>query len=90
AVCCGACCWHRCSPAPPRRALAWPAWNRAWLSRSTVEVHAPYRQLAPGERMQAGERWTLLRYDGADQPAAQREFLCRQAPRLGLAHACGD
>ena len=55
-----------------------------------MEVHAPYRQLAPGERMQAGERWTLLRYDGADQPAAQREFLCRQAPRLGLAHACGD
>jgi len=53
-----------------------------------MEVHAPYRQLAPGESMQAGERWTLLRYDGADQPAAQRQFLCRQAARLQLDHAC--
>jgi len=55
-----------------------------------LEVHAPYRQLAPGEQMQAGERWTLLRYDGPDQPAAQRDFLCRQAAQLGLDHACGS
>lgn len=53
-----------------------------------MEVHAPYRTLAPGQGMQAAERWTLLRYDGPDEAAAQREFLCRQATRLALQHAC--
>jgi len=53
-----------------------------------MEVHAPYRELQPAERMQASERWTLLRYDGADDVAAQREFLCLQSDRLGLANAC--
>jgi len=41
-----------------------------------MEVHAPYRTLAPGEAMQARERWTVLPYDGADTPQAQLAFLC--------------
>lgn len=43
-----------------------------------MEVHAPYRTLAPGEAMQARERWTVLRYDGADTPRAHLAFLCRR------------
>lgn len=53
-----------------------------------MEVHAPYRQLAPGERMRATERWTLLRYDGPDKFKAQRDFLCDHAARLKLEGAC--
>lgn len=53
-----------------------------------MEVHAPYRQLAPGASMQVAERWTLLRYDGPDEAAAQRRFLCGQAAALALAGAC--
>ncbi|HBK45957.1 MAG TPA: DUF4380 domain-containing protein [Xanthomonadaceae bacterium] len=53
-----------------------------------MEVHAPYRRLRPGERMQAAERWTVLRYDGADDVPSQRRFLCSQAQELGLAGAC--
>lgn len=53
-----------------------------------MEVHAPYRQLAPGASMQAGERWTLLRYDGPDDAEAQRRFLCGQAAALALEGAC--
>lgn len=53
-----------------------------------MEVHAPYRQLAPGASMQAAERWTLLRYDGPDEAAAQRRFLCGQAATLALEGAC--
>jgi hypothetical protein len=41
-----------------------------------MEVHAPYRTLAPGAAMQARERWTVLRYDGADTPQAHLAFLC--------------
>jgi len=41
-----------------------------------MEVHAPYRTLAPGEAMQARERWTVLPYDGADTPQAHVAFLC--------------
>jgi hypothetical protein len=55
-----------------------------------LEVHAPYRQLAPGQAMQAGEHWTVLRYDGPADAASQRRFLCRQAPALSLHGACGD
>jgi len=55
-----------------------------------MEVHAPYRQLAPGQVMQAAERWTLLRYDGPDEASAQRAFLCQQAGRLALEDACAD
>ena len=40
-----------------------------------LEVHAPYRQLAPGQRMSAGQRWTLLPYPGDASAQAQRDFL---------------
>lgn len=53
-----------------------------------MEVHAPYRELAPGERMHAAERWTLLRYDGPDEFKAQRAFLCAHAARFQLEGAC--
>lgn len=43
-----------------------------------MEVHAPYRTLAPGEAMQARERWTVLPYDGTDTPQAHLAFLCRR------------
>ena len=43
-----------------------------------MEVQAPYRTLAPGEAMQARERWTVLAYDGADTPQAHLAFLCRR------------
>ena len=43
-----------------------------------MEVHAPYRTLAPGEAMQARERWTVLPYGGADTPQAQMAFLCAE------------
>ncbi|QJE01661.1 DUF4380 domain-containing protein [Massilia forsythiae] len=50
-----------------------------------MEVHAPYRQLAPGARMAAAETWTLLPYDGPDTRAAHLDFLRAQAQALGLA-----
>jgi hypothetical protein len=50
-----------------------------------MEVHAPYRQLAAGERMAASETWTLLPYDGPDTRAAHLDFLRAQAQALGLA-----
>lgn len=50
-----------------------------------MEVHAPYRQLAPGERMAAAETWTLLPYDGPDTRAAHLAFLRAHAQALGLA-----
>ena len=53
-----------------------------------MEVHAPYRELQAGERMQAAEQWTLLQWDGGDDTAAQRGFLCAQAAALQLAGAC--
>ncbi len=40
-----------------------------------LEVHAPYKVLAPGASMSATESWTLLPYTGANTPAAQVEFL---------------
>lgn len=43
-----------------------------------LEVHAPYRTLAPGETMTAAERWTVLRYDGADDQASHAAFLCER------------
>ena len=42
-----------------------------------MEVHAPYRTLAPGERMSASERWTILPYDGPDTRDAHLAFLRR-------------
>lgn len=53
-----------------------------------MEVHAPYRTLAPGADMQAQEQWTLLRYTGPDEPQAQRQFLCSKAQELALTNAC--
>ena len=53
-----------------------------------MEVHAPYRELQAGERMQAAEQWTLLQWEGGDDAAAQRGFLCAQAAGLQLAGAC--
>jgi hypothetical protein len=57
------------------------------LGRSLLEmeVHAPYRQLAAGERMAASETWTLLPYDGPDTRAAHLGFLRAHAQALGLA-----
>jgi hypothetical protein len=49
-----------------------------------MEVHAPYRQLAPGARMAAQETWTLLPYDGPDTRAAHLAFLRAHAQALGL------
>lgn len=40
-----------------------------------MELHAPYRRLAPGETMQAKEYWRVLRYSGPDQRAAHVKFL---------------
>ncbi|PPV05026.1 hypothetical protein XBLMG947_3109 [Xanthomonas bromi] len=53
-----------------------------------MEMHAPYRQFAPGAQMQAQEQWTLLRYTGPDEEQAQRQFLCGKAKALALANAC--
>jgi hypothetical protein len=50
-----------------------------------MEVHAPYRQLAPGQRMAASETWTLLPYMGPDTRAAHVAFLRAHAQALGLA-----
>lgn len=49
-----------------------------------MEVHAPYRRLAPGATMSAAETWTLLPYDGPATREAHIAFLRRQAKRLGL------
>lgn len=54
-----------------------------------LEVHAPHRTLAAGETMAASERWSVLRYDGEDDPAAHAEFLCAvAAPRLRAPELC--
>lgn len=47
-----------------------------------MEVHAPYRQLAPGETMVASEVWTLLDYPGAANPDAELAFLQEHIPLL--------
>ncbi|HEX7028341.1 MAG TPA: DUF4380 domain-containing protein [Gammaproteobacteria bacterium] len=46
-----------------------------------MEVHAPYRTLKPGEAMRAGERWTVLPYDGPDDKAAHIDFLKKRFMR---------
>ncbi len=43
-----------------------------------LETHAPYRQLQPGEQMQAQQTWELLPYTGAATQQAQRDFLRKQ------------
>ncbi len=49
-----------------------------------MELHAPYVNLAPGQRMQASEHWTILPYSGALSRAAHLAFLRRHAAELGL------
>ena len=49
-----------------------------------LEVHAPLRTLAPGESMQARERWTVFAYDGPDTLDAQRAALDEALHSLGL------
>lgn len=49
-----------------------------------MEVHAPYRKLAPGAGMQAAELWTILPYPGETSRAAHLAFLRAQAGKLGL------
>lgn len=49
-----------------------------------LEVHAPYVTLAPGEVMDASERWTVLPYTGEPTRAAHIEFLQENAVLLGL------
>lgn len=51
-----------------------------------LEVHAPMRSLAPGERMRSGETWTVFPYDGPDTLEAQRAALEAALETLGLAH----
>lgn len=47
-----------------------------------MEVHSAYQSLAPGDTMQARERWTLIEYSGDDSIAAQRKFLREQLKSL--------
>lgn len=49
-----------------------------------MEVHAPYRTLAPGEAMHAQERWTILTYDGDFTHEGHLQFLRRHSAGLGL------
>lgn len=49
-----------------------------------LEVHAPYKKLAPKEFMIAEETWTILEYKGAATRNAQLEFLRAHAAELGL------
>ena len=49
-----------------------------------MEMHAPWQRLAPGQRMDAHETWTLLPYAGAATRTAHLAFLRAQARRLGL------
>ena len=49
-----------------------------------MEVHAPFRTLAPGARMAASEQWTLLPYDGPATRAGHLAFLRAHARELGL------
>jgi hypothetical protein len=49
-----------------------------------MEVHAPYRRLAPGQSMQAHELWTILPYAGPDTRSGHLAFLRAQAQRVGL------
>ncbi|WP_296953110.1 DUF4380 domain-containing protein [uncultured Massilia sp.] len=49
-----------------------------------LEVHAPYRKLAPGAAMDAHELWTILPYRGAATPAAHLAFLRAHAGQAGL------
>jgi hypothetical protein len=49
-----------------------------------MEVHAPYKQLAPKEFMIADETWTILEYKGPSTRNAHVAFLRKLAPELGF------
>lgn len=49
-----------------------------------MEVHAPYKHLAPKEFMIAEETWTILEYKGAATRNAHLAFLRAHAAELGL------
>jgi hypothetical protein len=49
-----------------------------------LEVHAPYKHLAPKEFMIAEETWTLLEYKGAATRNAHLAFLRMHSAELGL------
>nr|WP_314539275.1 DUF4380 domain-containing protein [uncultured Massilia sp.] len=49
-----------------------------------MEVHAPYRRLAPRAAMAAHELWTILPYDGPATRAGHVAFLRAHARELGL------
>lgn len=49
-----------------------------------MEVHAPFKQLAPKEFMIADETWTILEYKGPETRNAHVAFLRKLAPELGL------
>ncbi|GGY68232.1 hypothetical protein GCM10011613_10550 [Cellvibrio zantedeschiae] len=49
-----------------------------------MEVHAPYKTLAPKEYMIGEETWTILEYKGAPTRNAHLAFLRAQAAQLGL------
>jgi hypothetical protein len=49
-----------------------------------MEVHAPYRKLAPGRSMASSELWTILAYEGAATREAHADFLRKHARQLGL------
>ncbi len=50
-----------------------------------MEVHAPFRTLAPGAAMQARERWTVLPYEGPETQDAQIAFLCQRLDLCAVA-----
>lgn len=49
-----------------------------------LEVHAPYKKLAPKEHMVAEETWTLMEYRGAATRNAHLTFLRTHAAEFGL------
>lgn len=49
-----------------------------------MELHAPYKTLAPGETAQATEVWSLLAYNGPNTRDAHLAFLRRHAKELGI------
>jgi len=49
-----------------------------------MEVHAPYKKLAPGETMRAEESWKILEYKGPNTREAQIAFLRKYARVLSI------
>lgn len=49
-----------------------------------MEVHAPYKNLAPSDTMSAQEVWTILEYKGSSSPSEQLGFLRKHAAEIGI------